>query len=210
MEGPVSASACSLWSGTRAVGRSCRLLRFGAVTDLLPEFPYHPDPVATGVIVPSATACLCCGRERGYVYRGPVYAAEELGGRLRARGALRTAAPPNSSTHTSRRERAWATTCPWRSSRRSTGALRVSPRGRSPGGSSTAATVLRSWAGSGPPNSPPIPRHWRCCGGRRTAGAGRMDQVEHFLGSLDKDGEATAYLFRCRICAAHLAYTDFA
>ncbi|WP_349253973.1 CbrC family protein [Streptomyces sp. BPTC-684] len=35
------------------------------------------------------------------------------------------------------------------------------------------------------------------------------DQVEHFLGSPDEDGEATAYLFRCRICAAHLAYTDF-
>uniref|UniRef100_A0AAU2VF84 CbrC family protein n=1 Tax=Streptomyces sp. NBC_00003 TaxID=2903608 RepID=A0AAU2VF84_9ACTN len=36
------------------------------------------------------------------------------------------------------------------------------------------------------------------------------EQVEHFLASLDKDGEATAYLFRCQVCAAHLAYTDFA
>ncbi len=36
------------------------------------------------------------------------------------------------------------------------------------------------------------------------------DQVEYFLGSLDKDGEATACPFRCKVCAAPLAYTDFA
>ncbi|MFE9404922.1 CbrC family protein [Streptomyces sp. NPDC006530] len=27
-------------------------------------------------------ACVCCGRERGYVYRGPVYAVDELADRL--------------------------------------------------------------------------------------------------------------------------------
>lgn len=35
------------------------------------------------------------------------------------------------------------------------------------------------------------------------------DQVEHCLSSLDKNGQPTAYLFRCRVCAAHLAYSDF-
>lgn len=46
---------------------------------------------------------------------------------------------------------------------------------------------------------------------REASGWGRPSvQVEHFLGSLDKDGEATAYLFRCRVCATHLAYSDFA
>ncbi|MFC9670662.1 CbrC family protein [Streptomyces sp. NPDC056949] len=35
------------------------------------------------------------------------------------------------------------------------------------------------------------------------------DQVEHYPSSLDKDGQPTAYLFRCRVCAIHLAYSDF-
>lgn len=34
------------------------------------------------------------------------------------------------------------------------------------------------------------------------------DEVEDFLGSLDKDDQPTAYLFRCRACATHLAYAD--
>jgi uncharacterized protein CbrC (UPF0167 family) len=33
--------------------------------------------------------------------------------------------------------------------------------------------------------------------------------VERFLASLTKEGQPTAYLFRCRICATHLAYADF-
>jgi uncharacterized protein len=44
----------------------------------LPKFKYHPDPAATGSVKPSDADCLCCGRARGYVYSGPVYAAEEL------------------------------------------------------------------------------------------------------------------------------------
>ncbi|MFE5029246.1 CbrC family protein [Streptomyces sp. NPDC056656] len=35
------------------------------------------------------------------------------------------------------------------------------------------------------------------------------DEVESHLGALDKDGQPTAYLFRCRTCSAHLAYADF-
>jgi uncharacterized protein CbrC (UPF0167 family) len=34
------------------------------------------------------------------------------------------------------------------------------------------------------------------------------DQIERYIGALDKDGEATAYLFRCRHCGTHLAYSD--
>src|SRR4051794_37044508 len=43
----------------------------------LPIFKYHPDPIATGSIEPSRTPCVCCGRSRGYVYSGPVYARKE-------------------------------------------------------------------------------------------------------------------------------------
>ena len=35
------------------------------------------------------------------------------------------------------------------------------------------------------------------------------DRFKDFLGSLDKDDQPTAYLFRCRLCATHLAYADF-
>jgi uncharacterized protein CbrC (UPF0167 family) len=34
-------------------------------------------------------------------------------------------------------------------------------------------------------------------------------QIDDFLASLDSDGQPTAYLFRCRTCATHLAYADF-
>jgi len=44
----------------------------------LPEFPYHPDPQATGAVVESERRCLVCSTARGYVYTGPVYAVEEL------------------------------------------------------------------------------------------------------------------------------------
>jgi uncharacterized protein CbrC (UPF0167 family) len=44
----------------------------------LPTFKYHPDPIGTGSVVPSAAACRNCGRIRGHVYAGPVYAVEDL------------------------------------------------------------------------------------------------------------------------------------
>ena len=44
----------------------------------LPAFRYHPDPLATGSIIPSPAACRRCGQARGYIYTGPVYAIEEL------------------------------------------------------------------------------------------------------------------------------------
>lgn len=43
----------------------------------LPTFKYHLDPVATGNVVKSETECACCGKARGFIYTGPVYAVEE-------------------------------------------------------------------------------------------------------------------------------------
>jgi hypothetical protein len=48
--------------------------RTGAV--VIPRFPYHPNPVATGSVTASDEPCVCCGQERGWVYTGPVYAAD--------------------------------------------------------------------------------------------------------------------------------------
>lgn len=47
-------------------------------TPALPAFRFHPDPVASGSVVPSTDRCACCGAARGYVYVGPVYAEDDL------------------------------------------------------------------------------------------------------------------------------------
>lgn len=48
----------------------------------LPNFKYHPDPVATVLVTSSTTQCRCCGQARGFIYRGPVYAREDLAEQL--------------------------------------------------------------------------------------------------------------------------------
>lgn len=44
----------------------------------LPTFKYHPDPIATGSIESSNVECRACGQARGFIYKGPLYAEEEL------------------------------------------------------------------------------------------------------------------------------------
>ena len=39
-------------------------------------------------------------------------------------------------------------------------------------------------------------------------GVWSSDEVEAYLRALYKDGSPTAYLFRCRHCGTHLAYSD--
>lgn len=48
------------------------------MSEPLPSFRYHPDPVATGAVKKSESACICCGRQRGGIYVGPVYSVNEL------------------------------------------------------------------------------------------------------------------------------------
>jgi uncharacterized protein CbrC (UPF0167 family) len=43
----------------------------------LPSFKYHPAPIDTGNIIESKIECCCCGKAKGYIYTGPVYAIEE-------------------------------------------------------------------------------------------------------------------------------------
>lgn len=43
-----------------------------------PLFTYHPDPIATGSIIPSEDLCECCGRARGYVYCTTPYGEKEI------------------------------------------------------------------------------------------------------------------------------------
>lgn len=46
----------------------------------LPHFTYHPDPIATGSIKPSAEACVCCGQSRGFVYDASFYTTQDVRG----------------------------------------------------------------------------------------------------------------------------------
>ncbi|WP_372348378.1 CbrC family protein [Streptomyces sp. KL116D] len=180
------------------------------MTELLPTFPYHPDPVATGVIAASSSACICCGRERGRVYTGPVYATEALEGRLCPWCIADGSAADRFDAHFTAGTGLGDDDVP-------AGIFAAVDR-RTPG--------FRAWQ---------EPQWYFHCGDGAafvgSAGADELtafpealdtlrreaigwgwpsNQVEHFLGSLDKDGERRAHLFRCRVCATHLAYSDFA
>jgi uncharacterized protein CbrC (UPF0167 family) len=48
------------------------------MSEPLPVFRYHPDPLRTGSVAPSSVECRGCGRARGFVYTGPVFAEEDL------------------------------------------------------------------------------------------------------------------------------------
>ncbi len=48
------------------------------MSESLPAFRYHPDPLATGSIVPSDLTCRVCGAARGFIYTGPSYGDEDL------------------------------------------------------------------------------------------------------------------------------------
>ncbi|MGW1158509.1 CbrC family protein [Streptomyces sp. NPDC002513] len=166
------------------------------VTVELPSFPYHPDPLATGSVVAADTECLCCGLRRGYVYVGPVYAVADIRAEL----------------------------CPWciadGCAAERFGAQFTEVTGEAP--QSVVVTVERRTPGFAGWQQERWLTH---CGDAAAylgrAGAGELadhpeaaqslrDALgETFFASLDADGQPTAYLFRCRSCAQHLAYADF-
>lgn len=68
VSGGVAKSTAAKW---RRLPIRKGIARSGANPMTLPKFKYHPDPVATGHLVESDTACACCGQVRGYIYTGP-------------------------------------------------------------------------------------------------------------------------------------------
>ena len=174
----------------------------------LPDFPYHPDPVATGSLVRSGTTCVACGRLRGWVYVGPVFAEVELDEHL----------------------------CPWCIADGSA-AARFDATFTDDWGApdDVPAEVVALVTQRTPGFSGWQQERWMYhCGdgcaflgrGGRVELAQRADavevlrhehdglgwtaeQVEEYLQRLDPDSPPTAYLFRCRVCGTHLAYSDF-
>ncbi|AJE41009.1 CbrC family protein [Streptomyces nodosus] len=162
----------------------------------LPSFPYHPDPMATGSVVAGDTECLCCGQRRGYVYVGPVYAAADVRAEL----------------------------CPWciadGCAAERFEAQFTEVTGEAP------TSVIRTVEQRTPGFSGWQQERWLTHCGDAAAYLGRVGTEElarypeaaqnlratlgeTFFASLDADGQPTAYLFRCRVCAGHLAYADF-
>ncbi|WP_413816630.1 CbrC family protein [Piscinibacter gummiphilus] len=52
------------------------------MTEALPSFTYHPDPLRTGAVAQSEVVCVCCSKARGFIYVAPVYAKDDLNERL--------------------------------------------------------------------------------------------------------------------------------
>ncbi len=180
------------------------------MTDPLPPFVYHPDPVATGSVVVSDEVCVACGRARGYIYDGLPFAREELescicpwciadgsaAGRFRAtfndlEGEEWREVPEAVIDEVLRRtpgftgwqQERWFAHC-------RDAMVFLGPAGFAEL-SAVGAEALEAVADE-----------------LRTD---RTDDgwLEEYLHSLDRDGEPTAYLFRCRHCGAYRGYSDF-
>lgn len=180
------------------------------MTESLPAFRYHPDPVGTGALVVSTQPCRCCGAARGFVSTLAPYGSEDL------RDAL----------------------CPWCIADGSAAAafdavFTVVPPS-DPGVAGVAAAVVEEVTRRTPGFSGWSRERWLFCCGDATAyrGAVGWDELaEHptavedvrrqaeswgftgpdvtaLVGSLDVDGASTAYLFCCLHCGTHHAYAD--
>ena len=177
----------------------------------IPAFKYHPDPIATGSIVPSDTVCECCGQARGFIYTGPVYSIEELDECI----------------------------CPWciadNTAHDKFGAEFTDAAGV--GGYSKSlmlsSAVIEDVVFRTPGFTGWQQERWLACCGDAAAFLGRAGREEieeqwldavvslqedcgmsdgrdwqDYFKALDSDGSPTAYIFQCLHCGRHLGYSD--
>jgi uncharacterized protein CbrC (UPF0167 family) len=176
----------------------------------LPEFRYHPDPVATGSVVPSGAECVCCSQARGYIYSGPVYSVAELDQSI----------------------------CPWCIADGKAHAKFDAEFTDSAGvgGYVVPKTLPKSVVAEVAFRTPGFSgwqqEHWLACCNDAAQFLGRAGHRElqsdwpqavasvqadcglvgtewaQFFRCLSRDGSPTAYVFRCLHCRAYLAYQD--
>jgi uncharacterized protein CbrC (UPF0167 family) len=178
----------------------------------LPTFKYHPDPLATASVVKSDADCVCCGKARGYIYTGPVYAVEEYDRCI----------------------------CPWciadGSAHEKLEASFTDEAGIGGGGmwDEVPEEVIEEVAYRTPGFSGWQQEQWwtHCgdaaqfigrAGGKELQALGRQaieaiqefadlsdgPEWDRFFAALDKDGSSTAYLFRCGKCGQLGGYQDY-
>ncbi len=191
--------------------RPYRGWRAGIASVSLPIFKYHPDPVMTGSIKPSEAECVCCGRKRGYIYAGQVFAADDLSESI----------------------------CPWciadgsahiKFNAEFTDSAGVGGYAKPP---VVPNSVVEEVAFRTPGFLGWQQEHWLACCGDAAAFLGRAGCVElesrwrdaipsiqtecgivdgaqwrDYLQALDKDGSPTAYVFQCLHCGRYLGYSD--
>ncbi|REJ76913.1 MAG: hypothetical protein DWQ36_01775 [Acidobacteria bacterium] len=180
------------------------------MSETLPLFRYHPDPISSGSLEPSSGACACCGRARGWLYTGPVFSADEQHGSV----------------------------CPWciadGSAHRDLGLEFADPAGVGGYGlwPSVAEEIVACVVQRTPCFSGWQQERWLTCCGEAAAFIGRAGQREllahgseaiesiraesgmsgtdwrDYLAALDADGSPTAYLFRCLHCGRVGGYSD--
>jgi uncharacterized protein CbrC (UPF0167 family) len=175
--------------------------------EALPTFRYHPDPVSAGSVEESSTPCRRCGHVRGWIYRGAVYTKHEVDGEL----------------------------CPWciedGSAADAFDALFTDAFGVP---SDVPRDVVEQITRRTPGFTGWQQERWlyHCGDGAELLGRAGHEELrdhpdaiesiraenaqfgwsderhEEYLGWLHRDGDLTAYLFRCLHCGRHLAYTD--
>lgn len=168
------------------------------MTLVCPVFEYHPDPVATGSVIPSDGPCDCCGQDRGLRYIGPVYAVDEPERLCPWCIADGSAAERYHCTFTD------VTTVPH----------------------DVPLQVVHHVLRRTPGFSGWTPEQWLFCCGDAAEFIGpvgwtvlsrrpRLREAlsadgwpEELMERMDPDGRITAYLFRCRACGAELVYAD--
>jgi len=175
----------------------------------LPNFKYHPDPIATGSIAPSAAICPVCKESKGYAYTGLPYGTSEV-----------------------------ENICPWciadGSAHKQFGVEFTDPEGV--GGyqqwESVPREVVEEIAFRTPSFSGWQSERWFTHCGDAAEFLGLMgkedlvklgpeviesfkvesglegDEWEFYLSRLNREFEATAYLFRCRHCGKLGGYSD--
>lgn len=181
------------------------------MAEKLPVFKYHPDPVATGSVAASKLKCVCCGKARGFIYTGPVYAIEDYNEKI----------------------------CPWciadGSAHEKFDASFTDDAGVGGGGTwdEVSEEVIEEVAFRTPGFSGwQQEQWWTHCGdaGQFLGRAGHKeltkfgaqaidairestaiddeDEWNEFFSALDKEGSPTAYIFRCAKCGRLGGYQD--
>lgn len=179
--------------------------------EALPAFRYHPDPVGTGAFERIGRKCSVCGRERGWSYVFGTYGSVDL----------RDAVCPWCISDGSAADRfdvlftdlgAGPAGAPVEIARRVLDQIER----RTPGFSAWQEERWLFHCGDaaaflGPVGWEELERHPDAVADvthRLIEEGVDASDAEVIVGSLDPDGLATGYLFRCLTCGAHLGYAD--
>ncbi|MFC5261864.1 CbrC family protein [Kribbella qitaiheensis] len=173
----------------------------------LPTFRYHPAPLATGEIIPSENSCRCCGEQRGYLYGGPVYCVEPVRGEICPWCVADGSAAARYDAHFTDTIRA-PTEVPE--------PVLTELLTRTPGFTAWqqhywlyhCADAAAFLGRVGYPELEAVPEALEMVLHENDEFHWSAEQSERYVRSLDPDGDATGYLFRCLHCGRHLAYTD--